>query len=295
LGLPPEAWAGVFLVLTMVLLLCGLTTVSRLTLVLSTLTAVFLVAGGVLGLSVHPFSWPEPAWGNPDLGSTLLILFWAVVGWEVVANYSTDVRDPEKTIPRAGLVSLAAVSLVYMVTTLALQTLAPEAASPTMTTVLEPLFGPVAAEVAGLLAAGLCLGTVLMFMGAVTRMTAQRARAGHLPGWLGEREAGKTPRRAIVVLGVTSTIILTAVCFRAIRLEGLVSIANLFFLGNALLGLAAAWKILQGAVWKAVIVVLAAVLILLLAQGQLLGWFLVAAVTIATLVHALFKAPAAGS
>jgi APA family basic amino acid/polyamine antiporter len=90
-------------------------------------------------------------------------------------QYSKEVERPERTVPLAGAVALAAVSLVYLATAAALQTLASGAAgAPTMALVLLPLFGPAADWVAGILGGGLCLATLLMFTGAVTRMTAQR-------------------------------------------------------------------------------------------------------------------------
>ena len=58
--------------------------------------------------------------------------------------------------------------------------------------------------------------------------------------------------------------------------------ANLFFLANALLGLAAAWKLLPGAFWKGLVLVLAVVLAALLTQGQPLGWAALGVVTAAT-------------
>jgi amino acid transporter len=282
-GLPLTFRAAVIVVLMTLFLLAGLTTISRLTLVLSSATALSLIAASAVAFTRAPVVWQAPDWSTPGLGRTLLLLFWAIVGWEVVANYSKDVDKPEKTVPIAGAIGMAAVSVVYLATALALQTLAPEAnGEPTMTTVLVPLFGPAAVWMAGVLGGGLCLATLLMFTGAVTRMTAQRAREGKLPRWLGFGSPDKPPRVSILVLALTSTLLLGAVEFGWIALDGLVATANLFFLGNALLGLTAAWTILKGGVWKTGVIVLGAVLVLLMVQGSPVGWILVAAVAAAT-------------
>lgn len=282
-GLPLTFRAAVFVALMTLLLLAGLTTISRLTLVLSSATALSLIAASAVTFTRSPVLSQAPDWSTPGLGRTLLLLFWAIVGWEVVANYSKDVEKPETTVPIAGAVGMAAVSAVYLATALSLQTLAPGAeGDPTMATVLVPLFGPAATWMAGVLGGGLCLATLLMFTGAVTRMTAQRAREGKLPRWLGLGSPNKPPRVSILVLTLTSTLLLGAVEFGWIALDGLVATANLFFLGNALLGLTAAWTILKGIVWKIAIFVLASLLLLLMVQGSPFGWLLVAAVAAAT-------------
>ncbi len=282
-GLGPTFRAALFVALMIALLLAGLTTISRLTLALSTATALSLLASSVLAFTAGRVVLPAPDWSTPALGRTLLLLFWAIVGWEVIANYSKDVERPEVTVPLAGAVALAAVSAVYLATAAALQTLAPgSAAEPTMALVLAPLFGPVADAVAGILGGGLCLATLLMFTGAVTRMTAQRGREGALPRWLGLGSPDAPPIVPILALGATSALLLAAVGAGWAALDDLVAAANLFFLGNALLGLAAAWTILEGLFWKFAIACLAAVLLLLMAQGSVVGWVLLAAVTAAT-------------
>lgn len=282
LGWPWEVWAGIFLAVAIAMLLAGLTTVSRFSLVLSSVVAVLLVVGSMVALVQGDnvqVALPDPT--TPNLGSTLLLLFWAIVGWEVVANYSQEVHDPEKTVPRAGMVGLAVVSIVYLSVALAIGVAEPGQA-PSIASLLTPLLGPVAVPVAGLLTAGLCLSTLLMFTGAVTRMTAQRARAGKLPAWLGKGNPKKPPRIPIAVLGISSLTLLVMVGLRWIDLAFLVATADLFFLGNALLGLVAAWTILRGLGWRIILAILVVLFIALVFQGSPVGWVLVATVIGAT-------------
>jgi APA family basic amino acid/polyamine antiporter len=278
-GLSPLELASALLVLTVTLLLLGLTTVSRLALVLSSATAIALLAGSVATLfQAHTPIFPP--FRQADYGPALLLLFWAIVGWEVIGGYSNQVARPDRSIPLAGVLSLAAVTAVYLAVAAALQTLPGDA---TVASLFQPLFGQTGPVVAGLLGGGLCQVSVLMFTGAVTRMTAQRAREGVLPRWLGE-PGGGTPRRASLLLGLTTAILLGLIALGWATLEDFVAIANLFFLGNALLGLAAAWKLLPGAFWKGLVVVLALVLAALLTQGRAPGWIALALVTAATLL-----------
>lgn len=280
LGWPVVVWAALFLVVAVGFLLAGLTTVSRLALVLSTAVAVAFVAGSLTTLvSVGRAVWPGFDPNTPGLGPTLLLQFWAIVGWEVVANYSREVRDPEKTVPRAGFVGLVVVSVVYLSVALALQSRSPHPGE-SLAVLLVPMLGETAGPVTGLLATGLCLTTLLMFTGAVTRMTAQRAREGHLPRWLGGGPPGATPVAAILTLAGT-----TAVALGWVDVAFLVSVANLFFLGNALLGLIAAWTILRSPAWKVVLVVLVGLFVGLLLQGSIVGWGFVVAVVLATVLR----------
>lgn len=284
-GWPPVYWAGIFLVVAVALLLAGLTTVSGLTLVLSSLTAVLLVVGSGLALVNSPrVAWPVLDLLTPGLGQTLLLLFWAIVGWEVIANYSKEVRNPQRTVPRAGMLGLAVVSLVYLSVALTIQTVASKSAAPSMVLVLVPVFGDLAPTMTGLLATGLCLSTLLMFTGAVTRMTAQRAHQAELPQWLGWGEPSKPPKVAIAVLSATSSGLLVLVGLGWVNLAFLVATADLFFLGNALLGLIAAWTIFRSVFWRLVLIVLMALFAALVSQGNPVGWILVGAVVVATLV-----------
>jgi APA family basic amino acid/polyamine antiporter len=285
LGWPPVVWAGLFLVVAVGLLLAGLTTVSRLTLVLSTTIALLLVAGSAVALGqAGQFLWPAPDLATPDLGPTLLLLFWAIVGWEVVANYSKEVNEPEKTVPRAGLLGLAVVSLVYLSVALAMQTQSQAVSAPSLTRLLVPLLSEAASPVTGVLTTALCLSTLLMFTGAVTRMTAQRAREGQLPRWLGWGNPARPPAVAIGVLAGTSTVILVLIGLGWVDLAFLVATANLFFLGNALLGLVAAWTMLPTFWWRVVLVGLIALFVALVFQGSVVGWVLVSAVVLGTVL-----------
>ena len=164
-GLSPVGLAFALLAFTVTLLLLGLTAVSRLSLLLSSATAVALLAGSVTTLfASHAAVFPP--FHQADFGPALLLLFWAIVGWEVIGGYANQVGNPDRSIPLAGVLSLVAVTVVYLAVAAALQTLPGQ---PTVTDLFQPLFGAAAPVVAGLLGGGLCQVAALMFTGAVTR------------------------------------------------------------------------------------------------------------------------------
>ena len=55
----------------------------------------------------------------PALGGALIAAFFSFGGWWEVTKIAGEVRDPARTMPRALLLGLAAVTLVYVATTLA--------------------------------------------------------------------------------------------------------------------------------------------------------------------------------
>lgn len=145
-GLPPVGVAYGLLLACAGLLLRQVASLGRVALVLSSVSAGLLFAGGVVTLGdaasalwrgtgggmaasatpgapipggmsggagagiLSAFALPAPDWAM--LGHALLLLFWIVVGWEVVGNYSAEVRNPRRTIRKAVIRALAAVTAV---------------------------------------------------------------------------------------------------------------------------------------------------------------------------------------
>jgi amino acid transporter len=101
----------------------GMYAMGRLILLLSTATALLLIGGSIATLMSAPV--PALPQGQLDLramGNTLLLLFWAIIGWEMLANYIEEVNDPAHTILRAMKISLVSIITIYLLTTFALQT-----------------------------------------------------------------------------------------------------------------------------------------------------------------------------
>ncbi|MEL7656600.1 MAG: amino acid permease, partial [Bacillota bacterium] len=122
LNLNKTILAFIVLILCVTVILRGITTVGKLTLLFSSLTAVLLVAGSIYSLLTqaeifYPTGVPEPG----KLGYTLLLLFWAIIGWEVIGNYVEEVEKPELTIMRAMKISVGAIIIVYLLSAFAMQ------------------------------------------------------------------------------------------------------------------------------------------------------------------------------
>jgi APA family basic amino acid/polyamine antiporter len=236
IGLHPAWIAAAVLLACALLVISGVAFMARVMLVLSSLTACLLLAGSLATLVEAPaISLPN---GLPELagfGHVLLLIFWSVFGWEVLGNYVEEVDDPARTMLRAMRISLAGILSVYLLTAFALQN-APAGGMPGL---LVPILGGSANLVFGIQAAGLCICTIVTFTGAVSRQTAERLRTKRLPMAL------QGQRSSFLVLLSGNLLVLAAVALGWISFENVIEVANIFFIGNAFLGLVCGFRMLS--------------------------------------------------
>lgn len=253
----------------------GMFAMGRLILLLSTATALLLIGGSIATL----FRVPVPALpqGHLDMhamGNTLLLLFWAIIGWEMLANYIEEVENPACTILRAMKISLAIIITIYLLTTFALQTyFQANSGAARIQPLLYPLMGRYANFVFSLLAAALCICTAVSAVGAVSHQLRARSAAGLLPAFLDGRFS------SLLVVVLANAAVLCASLLGALDVETMVSIANTFFIGNALLGLAAGFLYFPHKPLKVSVAVLMVMLLLLLLFSKPFALILFAALT----------------
>lgn len=311
-GLPPVGVAYGLLLVCAGLLLRQVASLGRVALVLSSVSAGLLFAGGVVtlgdaagalwrgavegmtgrvtgampgavtGSALSAFDLPAPDWAM--LGHALLLLFWIVVGWEVVGNYSGEVRNPRRTIRKAVLRALVVVTAVDLAVAGGMQWLAVRTAAPAsadaadaigmmgatgatgatgaagaagpaggvivppdgVAALLTPLFGAWGGPVLGALALALCATTYLMFVGGVARLASSLAGDGILPRAVGLRVRSGAPAGGIALLCGAHAVVLAAVGRGVIDVTGLVALADGFLLANALCGVLTAVYLLRG-------------------------------------------------
>lgn len=278
-GVSESMVAALVLVVCYGLIASGVTAMGQLVLLLSTATTLLLIGGSIVTLlsspaPALPSGLPEPG----KLGSTLLLIFWAIIGWEVLGNYIEDVHNPERTILRAMKISLTAIIAVYMATTFALQTYyQTHVGEIRIQPLLFPVMGSYANPVFSIIAAGLCICTVVSVVGAVARQIRARSEAGLLPVILGKKHA---PLFALIIIHIA---VMGAALLGILDVEGMVGIANTFFIGNALLGLAAGFLYFQNKALKISVAVLILMLAALLLFSKPFALLVFAGVTALTL------------
>lgn len=283
----------ILLFLNIAVLLMGITAMGKVTLILSSLTGLILIIGSVFNLLKQDnVTFPSSMPPITTLGSTLLLLFWAIIGWEVIGSYVEEVMNPEKTLMRAMKISLSAVIFIYLLTTFALQNsvgnqIITKETDINVSLILIPLFGNLSYIVMGIVAAGLCYATLIMILGAVTRQMAARAENGMLPAFLRKKEEEKSPKRALLVLTIFHCILIVLIHYNYITVEWTVGIANTFFICNALLGLIASLKCIDGIILKISIILLIIILVILLAFSSLIGWILLVVVSLMSMYKSM--------
>jgi APA family basic amino acid/polyamine antiporter len=147
------------------------------------------------------------------------LLFFAFAGYARIATLGEEVRDPDRTIPRAITTALAITLAVYAgVAVAVLMALGPHRLAATATPLVEavrvagtPWLAPIIA-VGAVLAA---LGSLLSLLLGVSRTTLAMARDRHLPGYLDAvHPRFGVPHRAEVAVGAVAAVLAATVDLR---------------------------------------------------------------------------------
>lgn len=262
--------AGGVQIATALLLVSGLKNMSRVTLVLASVATALLLVGSGLVLLFHSAPpAPLPQFNGGAMGYTLLLLFWAVVGWEVVGNYGAEVINPRRTVPRAALIAAIVIGLVSMAVAAGLQYgVFPDEAGHGVAALLYPLFGSFASWVMGGLVIALCVTTYLMFVGGVVRLVAHQAAEGGLPHFLDTRNDHGVPWVAVTLYTIVHLFQITLASVGVLDIAGILAISDGFFMTNALMGTMAAVKLFATPLPRMVAVTLSLGIFMVLMQSH---------------------------
>ncbi|MEO6090510.1 MAG: APC family permease, partial [Umezawaea sp.] len=194
----------------------GITRTAALTRILVTCTLLALttivVAIAVGGGAGHADLGDWYAGGALGILQSAGLLFFAFAGYARIATLGEEVRDPERTIPRAILIALGIAVVVYLVVgTSALLAAGPDrlaaASAPLAEAVRAAGAGAVApvVRVGGVLAS---LGALLALIAGVSRTSLAMARNRDLPRWLAAvHPRHQVPHHADLALAAVVTLL----------------------------------------------------------------------------------------
>jgi basic amino acid/polyamine antiporter, APA family len=197
-------------------------------------SAFFISGGGASNAAVT-----APVLSGQTLGWVAIfqgaaLAFYAFIGFEDIVNVAEEVKNPERNVPRAILLSLSIAGVIYiLVSWLATQVLSPAELSASGAPLLDvvrraqPSFPGVLFTLIALFAV---LNTALLNFITASRLLYGMSRDGLLPAWFSKLHATRaTPYRTIVVIlpiaiflalsgtlqflaGTTATLILAMFC-----------------------------------------------------------------------------------
>ena len=174
---------------------------------LTLLKAAPLLFAAILGLVVAEGSIAAPASLPPltELEAAALLVFYAFVGFENSVVPAAETSDPQRTIPRALIVTIVATAALYFLVQLSyVAVMEPGAAGDEAPMVAfgEALMGPAGALLLTAAAVFSLLGNISGGMTGTTRTTYALGRDGLLPAWFGKvSERYATPANSILFMG----------------------------------------------------------------------------------------------
>ncbi len=181
------------------------------------LTIVFLIVAGFSHFNPHrAFDFPAGAFHlNPafflGLGAGMLISSYDYWGYYNVCFLGAEVRNPQRTIPRAVLGSIGIVAALYLMLNVSVLGVLPwrelagsdsHARMFTMAVFMERLYGHTAAAAIVVLIAIAAFASVLALLLGYSRIPFAAARDGNFPAWFGKLHPKHgVPMHSLLTLG----------------------------------------------------------------------------------------------
>ncbi|WP_420138025.1 APC family permease [Sphingomonas sp.] len=196
----------------------------------------FLVVGGIALAMGHRAEAPITHIPNANFGHAVILAMFALTGMETPLAASGEVRDPARTVPRALILAMGLIGLLYVAIQLIAATLfgagLMHSAAP-----LADALGTIDPRLRAPLLAGACFSMVIWlgsdFLGA-PRVLFAFARDGLLPAALGKvHPRWRTPHWAILVHFLFAVALALTGTFEQLAILSTLAIAPLYFLACA--------------------------------------------------------------
>ena len=212
IDLPIEIGAVILIVILSIVNFIGIRESAWANTIFALVTAAGLVLIIFLGFSMEPvetIDYFEAPSGMTGIILAFVLIFFAFIGFEDMANVAEEVRRPQKTIPRAIILSVVITAVIYILVSLASirilnwQDLA--ASSAPLADVAHGAIGMNGSVTLSLIALFATASTVLITLVAGARILYGMAKSRTLPEFLGRvHPKTKTPWIAVIGILVTS-------------------------------------------------------------------------------------------
>jgi len=222
--------------------------------------------------------------GITGIGRAVVVLFFAFAGWEAIAHLSTEFKDVRRTLPRATLVTVVIVSVLYLgivaavVGTGSYGTRALDRIS--VGIIIGNGLGLSAVIAVAIAAVIICLGTTNAIVASISRLGFALARDSWAPHLLAQKNRHDAPHFSILAVGVISAAGLLGAALFGWGTDNIVFIPSVLVLVTYLLGAAAAVKLLTGRLR----LLASGTIALLLLTVPFAGWHLLVPLVVAVTV-----------
>jgi amino acid transporter len=188
-----EVFAAAIVLVFMLVNLDGARAMARLENVVVFIKMVVLAAFAIIGMIFISPERLSPQYYPPVsmVLYSVAVTFFAYEGFRIVTNAAEDMRDPTRTLPRAIMVAILVVMVVYVAVAISVfGNLAPEdvvtAKDFALAEAARPIFGDVGFKIVAVTALFATASAINASLYAVTNVTYQLASLGELPSQFGE-------------------------------------------------------------------------------------------------------------
>ena len=259
---------GIYII-TYLLLIKEITIIGKIMLFVTSITSIiFLISSINVLVDVNSFNITFPNISINKIGYSFLLTFWAIVGWEVIGNYSNDVKNT-KILTNAVIFSAIMVSLIYLLVGSSIvfgDFTSLQKDDFKLVFLLEPIFKSYASSIINIIAVVLCIGTLILFVGGVARLISSL----NITSYSSIKSSTNIPIGALNILSFIYILVLVLVYFKILNISDLVTFADGFFISNAIIGLVTAIKLFKNGYLKYSAYLLLAIFILILLSTNII-------------------------
>lgn len=203
--------------------------------------------------------------GITGIGQAVVVLFFAFAGWEAIAHLSAEFRDVRRTLPRATLLTILIVSVLYLGVAFAVLGTGAYGSRArdriSLGDIIQHGLGISAVAVVAIAAVVICLGTTNAFVASVSRLGYALARDGWAPRVLTRQNRRDAPHLAILTVGAIGAAGLLGAALFGWGTDSIVFVPSVLVLATYLLGAAAAVRLFTGHLRALAIITIALLLI----------------------------------
>ncbi|GAA3527615.1 amino acid permease [Amycolatopsis ultiminotia] len=288
LGVEPHwapAIAAIVLVIAVAANLAGFKVGARVQIALALGVTAILLAVILIALPQIDFTQftPFAPHGISGIGQATVVLFFAFAGWEAIAHLSAEFRDVRRTLPRATVLTIAIVTVLYLGVAFAVVGTGAYGSRTldriSLGVIIERGIGLSAAGVVAVAAVVICLGTTNAFVASVSRLGYALARDGWAPARLVRRNRQGALQYSILAVGAIGCAGLLGATLFGWGTDDIVFIPAVLVLATYLLGTVAAARLFTGGL--RILALVATVLLLITVPFA--GWHLLVPPAIAVL------------